>query len=405
MPSSVRSNAVLCVKGEIHNVLSVLRLNSRWASRERFTREIPLQAESPLARAFKGLHSYLEEVDDLANVDTVRYLLPFLAVVESPATTGPMTGAALSSLHKFLLYGFIRRDCPRAKEGITLVAQAISKCQFEETDPDSDEVVLMKLLELSALCLRCEVGSLMPGESSFKIFQRCYDINTQDRASGLLRETAGNTLAHVVLMLFSMSRTSSLSSTRSRARVDGQWRGGSGGIRSKGRSRKAGSTVDRGKETGFSISVDEHGLGGGNNQQEEERLSGQKGEAGEGEVGLSQTSADRNLVVVEDGIHSRHQGVQSERDEVDFFDGRRMESAVEEEGEMEDEEEEEDEEGVEPWPSMDSVEDLVEYGERIGGRSGGDFGHRVAGMDRQRYLNRRGKGKRFYLGYGEDDVE
>lgn len=72
MASSVNSNAVLCVKGEIHNVLTVLRLNSRWASRERFTKEVPLEAESPLSRAFKGLHSYLEEVDDLASVDTVR---------------------------------------------------------------------------------------------------------------------------------------------------------------------------------------------------------------------------------------------------------------------------------------------------------------------------------------------
>lgn len=58
-------------------------------------------------------------------VSSLRYLLPFLAVVESPATTGPMTGVALSSLHKFLLYGFIRKDCPRVKEGITLVAQVV----------------------------------------------------------------------------------------------------------------------------------------------------------------------------------------------------------------------------------------------------------------------------------------
>ena len=72
MASPINANAVLCVKGEIHNVLTVLRLNSRWASRERFSREVPLQAESPLSRAFKGLHSHLEEVDDLANVDTVR---------------------------------------------------------------------------------------------------------------------------------------------------------------------------------------------------------------------------------------------------------------------------------------------------------------------------------------------
>ncbi|CAN0435607.1 unnamed protein product, partial [Ectocarpus sp. 8 AP-2014] len=211
MASSVNANAVLCVKGEIHNVLTVLRLNSRWASRERFTREIPLQAESPLARAFKGLHSHLEEVDDLANVDTVRYLLPFLAVVESPATTGPMTGVALSSLHKFLLYGFIRKDCPRVKEGITLVAQAISRCHFEETDPESDELVLMKLLELSALCLRCEVGDLLTDESCWNIFVACYNlyhITTDDKSFGLLRDTAGNTLAHIVLMLFSRPRVS-----------------------------------------------------------------------------------------------------------------------------------------------------------------------------------------------------
>ncbi|CAM9476739.1 unnamed protein product, partial [Sphacelaria rigidula] len=140
-----------------------------------------------------------------------RYLLPFLAVVESPATTGPMTGVALSSLHKFLLYGFIRKDCPRVKEAITLVAQAISRCHFEETDPDSDEVVLMKLLELSALCLRCEVGDLLNDESCWNVFLACYNlyhVTTDARSSGLLRDTAGNTLAHVVLMLFSCARVS-----------------------------------------------------------------------------------------------------------------------------------------------------------------------------------------------------
>lgn len=41
-----------------------------------------------------------------------------------------MTGVALSSLHKFLLYGFIRKDCPRVKEGITLVAQVLLPSLF-----------------------------------------------------------------------------------------------------------------------------------------------------------------------------------------------------------------------------------------------------------------------------------
>lgn len=206
MSSSVRASAVNCVKGEIHNVLSVLRLNARWATRARFTHEIPAHSESPLIRNLKSLHTYLEAVDDLGDVDAVQYLEPFLAVVESPMTTGPMTGAALSSLHKILLYGFMSCDSPRAREGIDRIARGISQFNFEETDPDADEVVLMKLLELSALCLRSEVGRLLSDTRCLDIFRSCHRISCLDRISSLLRNTAGNTLAHIVLILYSRTR-------------------------------------------------------------------------------------------------------------------------------------------------------------------------------------------------------
>ena len=39
-------NAVGCVKSEIHNVVSAMRL-SRWASNARFKMEIPLQVRLP----------------------------------------------------------------------------------------------------------------------------------------------------------------------------------------------------------------------------------------------------------------------------------------------------------------------------------------------------------------------
>ncbi|CAM9552437.1 unnamed protein product, partial [Phaeothamnion confervicola] len=209
MPASVHTNAVNCVKGEIHNVLTVLRLNARWASRSRFSQEIPLREESPLTRALKALHAYLEGVQDLRDVDTVRYLQPFLAVVGSPHTTGPMTGAALSSLHKFLLYGFMSAESPRVTEGVSLIARAITNCHFEETDPESDQVVLMKLLELSALCLRAEVGSLLGDRDCWEIFLACYRIRCLENGTGrsLLASTAGNTLAHIVLMIFERART------------------------------------------------------------------------------------------------------------------------------------------------------------------------------------------------------
>ena len=76
---TLETKSVLCVKAEIHNVLTSLRhgSDSRWSSKKRFEHEIPLKEEHTLLRAFKELHFYLEEFDDLRDVDTVEYLKPF----------------------------------------------------------------------------------------------------------------------------------------------------------------------------------------------------------------------------------------------------------------------------------------------------------------------------------------
>lgn len=55
------------------------------------------------------------------------------------------------------------------------------------------------------------MGDLLTDESCWNIFVACYNlyhITTDDKSFGLLRDTAGNTLAHIVLMLFSRPRVS-----------------------------------------------------------------------------------------------------------------------------------------------------------------------------------------------------
>lgn len=121
-------------------------------------------------------------------------------IVISPLTTGPITGAALSSLHKFLLYGFIREDSLRASEGINLIAATISKCVFEETDNYSDEVVLMKVLELSALCVRCDVGTMLNCDEIVSVFNKCLHVSKEDtRRSSLLRRYRDRHLVYIYL--------------------------------------------------------------------------------------------------------------------------------------------------------------------------------------------------------------
>lgn len=64
------------------------------------------------------------------------------------------------------------------------------------------------------------MGDLLTDESCWNIFLACYNlyhITTNDKSFGLLRDTAGNTLAHIVLMLFSCPRVSRASTTCSAA--------------------------------------------------------------------------------------------------------------------------------------------------------------------------------------------
>lgn len=110
-------------------------------------------------RSFKLLHDFLQSFDDINDVDTVAYLEPFLDVIRSHDTrcgmgggggaraalrrihlyicqraraaraerlrcrSGPITGAALSSVNKFLLYGLITK-VPLAPLGASIRPRA-----------------------------------------------------------------------------------------------------------------------------------------------------------------------------------------------------------------------------------------------------------------------------------------
>lgn len=48
-------------------------------------------------------------LSDLAELEPYTFLSPFLDVIRSEDTTGPVTGLALSSINKFLAYNLICR--------------------------------------------------------------------------------------------------------------------------------------------------------------------------------------------------------------------------------------------------------------------------------------------------------
>jgi golgi-specific brefeldin A-resistance guanine nucleotide exchange factor 1 len=146
--------AIKVIKGEIHNVLTMMRAtDQRYVSRSRFTTEHHPNAVSsttahhhhhqyyhPVAQALQDLHAQLTTAATSADDDEVvqewlnqhNYLEAFCFAITSRDISAPVTGVCLAALHKFLLYGFVCNN-NKSSTGMTRIAQALLECQFEES--------------------------------------------------------------------------------------------------------------------------------------------------------------------------------------------------------------------------------------------------------------------------------
>lgn len=143
----------------------------------------------------------LSGVTDLSQVDIMILIDPFLEVIRSEETSGPITGVALSSVHKFLS-GVITPNLSNAARAMAQIAEAATHCRFEATDPDSDEVVLMRILQVLLACVRSPSGLLLTEDVVYEIVRTCFRMTVQPRLSELLRRCAESTLLEMVQILF-----------------------------------------------------------------------------------------------------------------------------------------------------------------------------------------------------------
>ncbi|XP_045067542.1 Golgi-specific brefeldin A-resistance guanine nucleotide exchange factor 1 isoform X3 [Coregonus clupeaformis] len=189
---------IYIVQGEICTVVSSIKRNSRWNT------HTPLDEEQdPLLNSFSHLKETLNNIKELSDVEPNVFLRPFLEVVRSEDTTGPITGLALTSVNKFLSYGLIDANHEAAAEAIENMADAVTHARFVGTDPASDEVVLMKILQVLRTLLLTPVGAHLTNESVCEIMQSCFRICFEMRLSELLRKSAEHTLVDMVQLLFS----------------------------------------------------------------------------------------------------------------------------------------------------------------------------------------------------------
>ncbi|BHF82533.1 G-box binding factor [Sparganum proliferum] len=211
------ANALSMLKSEVSLLITTMKCSSR--SNYRTSQE---ESRNSLLRNLKVLRKQLSEVSDIDDISPLTYLTPFLDVIRSETTTGPITGLALTSVEKFLAYGLLEASggrkvhqqyyqyhqaIPAAQDivgvAIETVAEAVIQARFIRSGLSSDEVVLMKIVHLLRTLLLVPAGYLLSNEMVFEILQNCLRICLEAKLSELLRRTAEQFLCSIVQLFFS----------------------------------------------------------------------------------------------------------------------------------------------------------------------------------------------------------
>jgi brefeldin A-resistance guanine nucleotide exchange factor 1 len=110
---------------------------------------------------------------------------------------------ALSAVLKVLKHGLVSEANPDAAEAMRAVADAVTLCRFEATDPDRDDVVLSKILRVLLECVTCPTGHLLGDDDVCNVVQACYRIGHQSgKESALLRDLSRHALREIVRVTF-----------------------------------------------------------------------------------------------------------------------------------------------------------------------------------------------------------
>ncbi|KAJ8979326.1 hypothetical protein NQ317_006940 [Molorchus minor] len=194
---SLPGNGIFVVKGEMSILMTAMRRNVRWSSHSYQEDDI-----DALMKSFQELKEILNKIDDLRLVEPNAFLSPFLDVIRSEETTGPVTSLALSAINKFLCYGIIDPTHSSIPHTVHNIADAVTHARFVGTDQSSDGVVLMRILQVLRTLTLAPEGATLTNESLCEIMLSCFRICFETRLNELLRRTAEHYLKDMVQLVF-----------------------------------------------------------------------------------------------------------------------------------------------------------------------------------------------------------
>uniref|UniRef100_A0A7N1A1Q1 SEC7 domain-containing protein n=1 Tax=Kalanchoe fedtschenkoi TaxID=63787 RepID=A0A7N1A1Q1_KALFE len=199
--SSSKEGLSCMINSEIGAVLAVMRRNARWGGRYMTGDD---QLEHSLIQSLKALRRQIFSwQNQWATVDPALYLQPFLDVIRSDETGAPITGVALSSVYKILTLDVLDMNTVNVEDAMHFVVDAVTSCRFEVTDPASEEVVLMKILQVLLACMKSKASVMLSNQHVCTIVNTCFRVVHQAGTKGeLLQRFARHTMHELVRCIF-----------------------------------------------------------------------------------------------------------------------------------------------------------------------------------------------------------
>ncbi|KAG8986904.1 GDP/GTP exchange factor for ARF, partial [Tulasnella sp. 427] len=214
------------VWSEILSVTSAMRKNSRWASSqpgppratnlatsmglrtpagsgENAGRQGHDRQEAGLMSGFDELKRSINNANNILSIPLPIVLAPFLALIRSPLSTGPITSTALAAILNFFTAGLINENSIDTQAALAELSNSLAHCKFEATDSSGDEVVLMRIVNVIDTCQASPVGNLLGDVEICEMLETVLTICCQMRLSESLRRCAETAMHSMVRRVFS----------------------------------------------------------------------------------------------------------------------------------------------------------------------------------------------------------
>ncbi|XP_012524648.1 Golgi-specific brefeldin A-resistance guanine nucleotide exchange factor 1 [Monomorium pharaonis] len=196
-PTGSCRGGLYVVEGEVCLLVTAMRRGTRWSSHSHQDDD-----QDTLMKGLSTLKEVLNEHRDLSQLEPAVFLTPFLEIIRSEETTGPVTSLALSAVNKIISYGLVDPNHPAIATCVEAIADAVTRAKFVGTDATSDGVVLMRVLQVLRALMLSPAGDHLSNESVCEIMLSCFRICFDSRLSEILRKTAEHCLRDMVQHLF-----------------------------------------------------------------------------------------------------------------------------------------------------------------------------------------------------------